>query len=83
MKSAKLHTIVTYLVDSMKVQELIHKLLEFDRDYTVIIAEFYTIDEEQALRINHHIVGHMVDDEAAEVIFLIPNRDGKIANETV
>lgn len=67
----------------MKVLELIQKLLEFDRDYEVVIAEFYAIGDEQMLRINHDIVGHMVDDNTQEVVFLIPNKDGKIGNEDI
>ena len=65
----------------MKVLDLIQKLLEFDRNYEVVIAEYYAIDEDNALRINHDIVGHMVDDVAKEVVFIIPNKEGKIANE--
>jgi hypothetical protein len=72
------------MVASMKVIDLIRKLLEFERDYDVVIAEFYPIgDEEQMLRINHEIVGHMVDDDAQEVVFLIPNKEGKIGHEKV
>ncbi len=67
----------------MKVRELIQKLLEFDREYDIVVAEFYGIDDEQVLRINHEIAGHMVDDDAGEVIFLIPNREGRIGNEEV
>lgn len=67
----------------MKVLELIQKLLEFNRDYEVVIAEFYAINDEEALRINHDIVGHMVDDNLREVVFLIPNKEGKIGNETI
>jgi hypothetical protein len=67
----------------MKVRELIQRLLEFDRDYDVVVAEYYAIDEENALRITHHIAGHLVDAAAKEVIFIIPNKEGKIANEDI
>jgi hypothetical protein len=65
----------------MKVLELIQKLLEFDRDYEVVVAEYYAIDDDNALRVTHNIVGHMVDPVARELIFIIPNKEGKIANE--
>lgn len=58
-------------------------MLDFDRDYDVVVAEYYAIDEENALRVTHKIAGHMVDAVAKEIIFIIPNKEGKIANEIV
>lgn len=62
----------------MKVRDLIQKLLDFDREYEVAVAEYYAIDEDNALRINHEIVGHMIDETAREVVFIIPNNEGSI-----
>lgn len=68
----------------MKVKELIHKLLEVDQNYEIIVSEFYSVeDEDQVWRIDKQIVGHVVDDEKELLIFVIPNKDGKVGNEYV
>jgi hypothetical protein len=69
--------------DIMKVKDLIQRLLDMDRNYEITISEFYPMDEQQMLRVDHEIVGHIVDDDTKQVIFLIPNKDGKIGNESI
>lgn len=67
----------------MIVKDLIQKLLEMDRNYEVVVSEFYPMDGEQVLRIDHSILGHIIENETKQVIFLIPNRDGKVGNENI
>lgn len=67
----------------MLVKDLIQKLLDMDRNYDVVISEFYPLDSEQSLRIDHQLIGHIVDDNTKQVLFVIPNKDGKVGDEII